>query len=114
MQKWCAEDWEFELTATEGEAGNCRCGIEKGDTFVFQYNCPAEFCPRMMMELFTWCEVIRCGGDFTHRGCTEKHEMDIECPCKSVTFHLHAKPINRDENGVYNGINIKPSKKETE
>lgn len=41
MQKWCTEDWQFELTATEGKAGHCRLGLEKGDKFVFSYECPA-------------------------------------------------------------------------
>lgn len=52
-----------------------------------------------MTELFTWCEVIRCGGDFTYRGEKEKYEMDLSCPCRSVRFHLKAIPINRDEKG---------------
>ena len=29
MRKWCTEDWEFELTATDGKAGHCRLGLEK-------------------------------------------------------------------------------------
>ena len=65
MKKWLAEDWEFTLTALEGEARHCRLGIEQGDRFVFQYGTPADFCPRAMMEIYTWCEVIRCGGDFS-------------------------------------------------
>ena len=72
MKKWLAEDWEFTLTALEGEARHCRLGIEQGDRFVFQYGTPADFCPRAMMEIYTWCEVIRCGGDFTQRGCASK------------------------------------------
>ena len=38
MQKWCTEDWQFELTAIEGRAGHCRLGLEKGDKFVFSLN----------------------------------------------------------------------------
>ena len=31
MRKWCTEDWrEFELTTTDGKAGHCRLGLEKG------------------------------------------------------------------------------------
>ncbi len=108
MQKWMAEDWEFEIIVTDGGARYCRLGIEKGDRFVFQYGCPADFCPRAMIEIFTWCEVIRCGGDFTFRGCPEKYEMDTKCPCNCITFKLIAKPINRDENGVYNGVSKRP------
>lgn len=100
MKKWVVEDWQFELTAIEGKAGNCRLGIEKGDRFIFSYECPAGICPRVMNELFTWCEVIRCGGDFTYRGMKDKYEMDLSCPCQSIQFHLKAIPINRDEKGA--------------
>ena len=108
MQKWMVEDWEFEITVQEGMARNCRLGLEKGDRFVFEYECPAGFCPRMMTELFTWCEVIRCGGDFTYRGAKEQYEMDLQCPCHCITFHLLAKPINRDKNDVYIGTGRQP------
>ncbi len=97
MRKWITEDWEFTLTATEGQASQCRLGIEKGDRFVFSYGCPEGICPRVMGELFTWCEVIRCGGDFTYRGEKEKYEMALRCPCGPIRFHLKATPINRDE-----------------
>lgn len=40
MKKWMAEDWQFELTVTEGKAEHCRLGIEKGDRFIFSYECP--------------------------------------------------------------------------
>jgi hypothetical protein len=98
MRKWMAEDWEFEAAVTSGIARNCRLGLEEGDRFTFQYECPA-------------CEVIRCGGDFTYRGCKEKYELDFSCPCQCVHFHLTAKPINRDENGVYNGKSERPKEK---
>ena len=101
MKKWLAEDWEFTLTALEGEARHCRLGIEQGDRFVFQYGTPADFCPRAMMEIYTWCEVIRCGGDFTQRDCASKTELELWCPCRCIRFRLSAEPINRDENGKY-------------
>ena len=99
MNPWVVEDWEFELVAIDGKAGYCRLGIETGDRFVFSYGCPEGICPRVMNELFTWCEVIRCGGDFTYRGEKEKYEMDLVCPCRSIRFHLTARPIHRDEQG---------------
>ena len=108
MKKWIAEDWEFKLTVTEGTAENCRLGFETGDTFVFRYECPANFCPRAMIELYTWCEVIRCGGDFTKRGCEKPYEMDLQCPCRCITFRLTAIPVNRDENGIFIGKNNRP------
>nr|WP_296483437.1 hypothetical protein [uncultured Acetatifactor sp.] len=99
MQKWCTEDWQFELTAIEGKAGHCRLGLEKGDRFVFSYECPAGMCPKTMIQVYTWCEVIRCGGDFTYRGEKEKYEMNLPCADGCIQFHLKATPINRDENG---------------
>ena len=99
MRKWIVEDWQFELTAIKGRAADCRLGIEAGDKFVFSYECPEGICPRTMIEVFTWCEVIRCGGDFTYRGMQEKYEMDITCPCNSIVFRLKAIPINRDADG---------------
>ena len=95
MQKWVTEDWKFELEVTSGKAGHCRLGLETGDKFVFSYGCPEGICPRVMADVFTWCEVIRCGGDFTKRG----EKMDLCCPCHCISFHLKATPINRDENG---------------
>lgn len=99
MQKWVTEDWKFELEVTSGKASHCRLGFETGDKFVFSYGCPEGICPRVMADVFTWCEVIRCGGDFTKRGEKKKYEMDLRCPCHCISFHLKATPINRDENG---------------
>ncbi len=109
MQQWIVEDWEFELTAIEGKSSNCRLGIENGDKFVFSYGCPEGICPRVMMDLFTWCEVVRCGGDFTYRGEKDKYEMRLKCPCNSIIFNLKAYPINRDENGKSIPSNPKPT-----
>ena len=108
MKKWIAEDWEFELAVIEGKARHCRIGLEEGDKFIFQYSCPADICPRVMIELYTLCEVIRCGGDLTYKGCEKKYETDMRCPCQCIKFHLTAKPINRDENGAFNGISDRP------
>ena len=99
MQKWCTEDWQFELTVIKGKAEHCRLGLEKGDKFVFSYGCPAEMCPKTMMTIYTLCEVIRCGGDFTYRGEKERYEINIPCADGCIQFHLKAIPINRDENG---------------
>jgi uncharacterized repeat protein (TIGR04076 family) len=108
MKKWVVEDWEFELTAIDGKAGHCRLGLEKGDKFVFQYECPAGMCPKIMAQLYTWCEVIRCGGDFTYRGEKEKYEMGMSCPDHCIMFHLKAYPVNRDENGNPKPNNPRP------
>ena len=109
MQKWVVEDWGFELTAIEGKAAHCRLGLEKGDKFFFSYECPEGMCPRLMSVLYTWCEVIRCGGDFTHRGFKDKYEMILPCPCRSITFQLKAIPINRDEKGIPLPNNPRPT-----
>lgn len=94
MRKWVVEDWEFELIAAEGSAEQCRAGIEKGDKFIFSYECPEGMCPRVMTQLYTWCEIIRCCGDFTYRG-NNKYERPIICPCGCIRFTLKAYPINR-------------------
>ncbi len=98
MKQWMTEDWEFKLTVMDGKTEHCRLGLEKGDKFVFQYGCPGGMCPKIMAHLYTWCEVIRCGGDFTYRGEKEKYEMCISCPDNCIMFHLRAYPVNRDEN----------------
>ncbi len=105
MQNWYAEDWEFEVTVLEAAVSNCRLGFEAGDSFVFTYGTPANFCPRVLTQVYTWCEVVRCGGDFTKRGCKEKYQMDFTCPCHSVRMRLAARPINRDADGNFVGVN---------
>lgn len=99
MQKWVTEDWEFHLKVVGGKAGHCRLGLESGDEFVFSYGCPAGMCPKTMTQVYTWCEVIRCGGDFTYRGEKNKREIFIPCSDGCISFRLKAVPINRDENG---------------
>ncbi len=103
MKKWMVEDWQFEVTVIEGKSEKCRLGLEKGDTFIFQYETPADFCPRAMVELYNLCEIIRCGGDFTYRGSNKKYQIEFWCPCHCELFKLIARPINRDENGNYIG-----------
>lgn len=99
VRHWVTEDWEFELTVTDGKAGHCRLGIEKGDRFVFRYGCPEGMCPKTMHLVYTWCEVIRCGGDFTLRGEREPREMGFTCPDHCISYRLRAYPINRDGSG---------------
>ena len=108
MQKWCVEDWRFELTVIKGKSEHCRLGLEKGDKFVFSYGCPAEMCPKTMMTIYTLCEVIRCGGDFTYRGEKERYEINIPCADGCIQFHLKAIPVNRDEYGKSLPNNQKP------
>lgn len=109
MKKWAIEDWGFELVVINGLAAECRLGLETGDRFSFSYECPGGICPRVMGDLFTWCEAIRCGGNFTYRGEREKYKMDLCCPCRCVKFRLKAIPINRDENGVPLPNNPRPA-----
>lgn len=110
MNKWILEDWAFTVEVVGGNAKNCRLGLETGDTFCFEYETPQGFCPRALSEIFTWCEVIRCGGDFTYRGAKEKYVMEIPCPCPChcLQFRLTATPINRDAEGNYIGNGISP------
>ena len=96
MKKWIVEDWEFDIEVIKGEAKNCRLGLEKGDRFHFEYETPQGFCPRAMNEIYTWCEVIRCGGDFTYRGCKDKYVMELPCPCGCIQFRLTAIPTGKE------------------
>ena len=95
MNKWILEDWAFTVEVVDGNAKNCRLGLETGDTFCFEYETPQGFCPRALSEIFTWCEVIRCGGDFTYRGVKEKYVMEI--PCYYLQFRLTATLKNRGQ-----------------
>ena len=80
---------------------------KRGSILFWIWN-PQNFCPRALNEIFTWCEVIRCGGDFTYRGSSKKYEIDLPCPCYCLQFRLTAIPINRDANGNYVANNISP------
>jgi len=101
MKKWIKEDWAFEVKVLRGEAKHCRLGLETGDKFYFEYECPSGFCPRALIEIFTWCEVIRCGGNFTYRGSPEPYRTKLPCPCHCLDFQLTAIPINRDSDAAY-------------
>ena len=77
MNKWIIEDWGFDVEIIDGEAKHCRLGLEKGDKFHFAYGTPQNFCPCALAEIFTWCEVIRFGGNFTYRGAKEKIQPPV-------------------------------------
>ena len=108
MNKWINESWEFELTVTSGKAGHCRLGLETGDKFVFQYACPADMCPKTMVQVYKWCFGEGISGDFARSEIKETHEMDISCPDGCIQFHLKAYPINCDENGKHIGNKERP------
>lgn len=93
MKKWIKEDWAFEITVTKGKAEECRMGFETGDRFTCEYECPAGFCPKTMHQLYTLCEIIRCGGDFRLRGSNAPYEVDFSCADGPIQFHLTAKPV---------------------
>ena len=94
MHKWITEDWQFTITVQSGRAENCRLGFETGDEFTCEYAVPAGFCPKTMSVLHTLCEIIRCGGDFTHRGSDKPFEIDFPCADGALLFHLAAKKVN--------------------
>ena len=100
LNRWVTEDWGFEVEVTRGKAGHCRIGLEEGDRFAFEYGTPAGFCPKTMPLLYTWCEVIRCGGDFTLRGCEDRHSLSFSCADGCIGLRLTARPINRDDSGI--------------
>lgn len=95
MRKWIVEDWQFTLTVTSGKAKDCRLGFETGDEFVCEYAVPTGFCPKTMPMLHTLCEIIRCGGDFTHCGSDKPCEINFACADGAVMFHLHARKVNK-------------------
>ena len=92
MNKWIKEEWSFRVEVTDGYAKDCRLGLEKGDFFSFEYETPQGFCPRAISEIYTYCEIIRCGGNFTYRGSKEKYSIDVSCPCNCIKFRLLAVP----------------------
>lgn len=94
MKKTYLEDWEFEITVKNGVAERCRMGFETGDKFVCRYECPTGFCPKTMQVLYTWCEVIRCGGDFKLRNSQSSTETDFICADGEIEFHLVAKHLD--------------------
>lgn len=93
MRKWIVEDWQFTITVKSGRAEDCRLGFEAGDQFICEYAVPTGFCPKTMPVLHTLCEIIRCGGDFIHRGSALPHEIDFPCADGAVIFHLSAKKV---------------------
>ena len=92
MNKWIKEEWSFCVEVTDGYAKDCRLGLEKGDVFSFEYETPHGFCPRAISEIYTYCEIVRCGGNFTYRGSKEKYLIDVSCPCNCIRFRLLAVP----------------------
>lgn len=94
MHKWIVEEWQFTITVSSGKADDCRLGFEPGDMFSCEYAVPAGFCPKTMPVLHTLCEIIRCGGDFTHCGSDKPHEIDFSCADGMITFNLTAKKVS--------------------
>ena len=94
MRRWIVEDWQFTITVKEGKAEDCRLGFETGDAFTCEYAVPTGFCPKTMPVLHTLCEIIRSGGDFTHRGSDKPYEIDFPCADGMVSFHLTAKKVD--------------------
>ena len=92
MNKWIKEEWSFRVEVTDGYTKDCRLGLEKGDVFSLEYETPHGFCPRAISEIYTYCEIVRCGGNFTYRGSKEKYSIDVSCPCNCIKFRLLAVP----------------------
>ena len=93
MRPWIQEDWEFTLTVLQGEARQCRIGLEEGDEFTFRYALPAGICPKIVPQLHTLCEIIRCGGDFTHRSSPERYLINLPCTDGVILFRLQARRL---------------------
>lgn len=93
MHPWIHEDWEFTLTVVRGCAKDCRIGLEAGDTFTFQYALPCGLCPKTVPQIHTLCEIIRCGGSFTHRGSTDPFSIEFPCTDGMITCQLTARRL---------------------
>ena len=95
MQQSYFENWEFNITVKEGIAESCRMGFETGDRFICKYECPSGFCPKTMPVLYTLCEIIRCGGDYTFKDSKDKYKIDFPCADSCMIFHLEAKQLEQ-------------------
>lgn len=91
MHKTVQEDWRFEVEVVE--AGACRAGLEVGDRFTCQYECPAGFCPKTMGALHTLCEVVRGGGDYRLLGGAAADEIAFCCADGVIKFRLRARRV---------------------
>ncbi len=96
MKPWYPEDWRFRITVVrvgqEGQAEECRLGLEPGDAFECAYGCPGGFCPTSFVKIFPTLEVLRCGGDLRCLGAPQPHEIDVLCPDGVVLFHVAGMP----------------------
>ena len=97
MRPWIKEDWEFTLTVLQGRAEDCRIGLEASDSFTFRYALPAGVCPKTVPALHTLCEIIRCGGDFTHRSSSDPYSIVFPCADGVLTCRLTARKISGEE-----------------
>ena len=91
MKQWIKEDWEFEIEVIKGTAGECRLGLEKGDAFRCAYGCPDGFCMKTAALLYTYCEIVRCGGDLRLRGSDRPDQIEFPCADGPVLFRMKAK-----------------------
>ncbi len=92
MKKWYQEDWLFRIevlrVGKQNQAGECRLGLEPGDTFTCTFETPAGFCPTSFIKIFPSMEVVRCGGDLQNLGGTGPSEMTFLCPDGAVLFRI--------------------------
>lgn len=65
---------------------------KKAMFFLLNMKLRKDFAPRAISEIYTYCEIIRCGGNFTYRGSKEKYSIDVSCPCNCIKFRLLAVP----------------------
>ena len=90
MKQWLQEDWKFELEVVRAEAKECRLGLETGDVFRCEYGCPEGFCMKTVPVLYTYCEIVRCGGDLRLRGSDDERQIEFPCADGPVVFRLKA------------------------
>ena len=96
MRKFVNENYSFTITVLAGKKNktdiiDCRNGHEIGDTYTFEYGCPADFCQKCMLKLFPIMEAVRSGGDLRKLGGDSENSMEFCCPDGIVRFKLEAK-----------------------
>lgn len=87
------EDWvepvAYEIRALSLRK-SCRSGIEPGDCWQFEWNTPAGFCPKTLMQVFPLMIACECSGDLRERGGTSQNTIEFTCPDGEVKFRLTA------------------------
>lgn len=69
MKKFIKEEHVFKITVISGNQNKdgiikCRDGHELGDTYLSEYGCPKDFCPKSILRLYPLMEAACSGSDY--------------------------------------------------